>query len=109
MEEMLETRLVTCEGAALLAVSGEIDMSVADRLSVALDAALDAAQRSVQVDLRGVSYLDSCGCHSLVRVATEAHARGLDFEVVSASAHAQRVLGLLGLLDALRVPSSPAV
>jgi anti-anti-sigma factor len=106
---LMRTHLMRCDGAAVLAVSGEIDMSVVDDFTAAIDAAIVGAERSVRLDLRGVDYLDSCGCHCLVNGAKRAHAHGVDFRVAHVSPRAQRVIRLLGLVDVLQAPRHPAL
>jgi anti-sigma B factor antagonist len=107
--QLMRTHLMRCDGSAVLAVSGEIDMSVVDDFTAAIAAAIDGTERSVQLDLRGVDYLDSCGCHCLVNGAKQARAHGVDFRVVHVSPRAQRVIRLLGLVEALQAPHRPAV
>ncbi|MET1073142.1 MAG: STAS domain-containing protein [Umezawaea sp.] len=49
------------DGAAILRVVGEIDMSNTDALAAALDDALDDSGGQLVVDLTGCEYLDSAG------------------------------------------------
>jgi anti-anti-sigma factor len=107
--ELMRTHLMRCDGSAVLAVSGEIDLSVVDDFTAAIDAAIDGTERLVQLDLRAVDYLDSSGCHCLVQGAKQARARGVDFRVVHVSARVQRVIRLLGLVDVLETPRRPAI
>jgi anti-sigma B factor antagonist len=57
-----------------LVLSGEVDMSLADELSAAVDDAL-ALGLPVDVDVRHVTFLDSSGLSKLVRLATGAVTR----------------------------------
>jgi anti-sigma B factor antagonist len=57
-----------------LVLSGEVDMSLADELSAAVDDAL-AQKLPVDVDVRDVTFLDSSGLSKLVRLATSAVTR----------------------------------
>ncbi|MCM6775392.1 STAS domain-containing protein [Nocardia sp. CDC159] len=60
MTTPLEITVQHRDQAAVLAITGEIDMSNADRLRAALEAALLPDEQLV-VDLTGVDYLDSSG------------------------------------------------
>ena len=80
----------------MLGVSGEIDMASADEFR---DRLLDCLQRSesVEVDLGGVTFIDSSGLAALVRLRTEAEILGKDVALVSVSASTARLLELTGL------------
>jgi anti-sigma B factor antagonist len=57
-----------------LVLSGEIDMSLAEELSAAVDIVL-ARGLPVDVDVRHVTFLDSSGLSKIVRLATSAVTR----------------------------------
>jgi anti-anti-sigma factor len=80
----------------VLGVSGEIDMASADEFR---DRLLECLQRSesVEVDLGGVTFIDSSGLAALVRLRTEAEILGKDVALVSVSAATARLLELTGL------------
>jgi anti-anti-sigma factor len=103
--QLMTTRLMRCDGVSMLAVDGEIDMSVKAEFASALDRAVEAADREVLVDLRAVAYLDSTGCHCLVVAAEHARDRHVHLRVCQASPRAQRVLTLTGLADLLQAPA----
>src|SRR5690348_11891950 len=105
----MRTQVVERSGFAILAVVGEIDLSVRDDLNDAIDAAIDSAERGVVVDLNDVEYLDSTGCNCLVRGADRARGQGLDFFVSHPHGLTRRVLELTGLLEAFCVPERDAV
>ena len=86
----------------VLGVAGEIDMASADEFR---DRLLECLQRSdsVEVDLGGVTFIDSSGLAALVRLRTEAEILGKDVALVSVSTSTARILeltGLQGLFDA---------
>lgn len=56
-------------GGALLTVVGEIDLATAPGFRRALDAAA-STHSAIEIDLRGVSYLDSTGIDALFTYAT---------------------------------------
>jgi anti-anti-sigma factor len=57
-----------------LVLSGEVDMSLADELSAAVDEVL-ALGLPVDVDVRAVTFLDSSGLSKLVHLATSSVTR----------------------------------
>jgi anti-sigma B factor antagonist len=58
------------DGTATVTVVGEIDLATAPEFRRALDAAA-STHSAIEVDLRGVTYLDSTGVDALFRYATK--------------------------------------
>lgn len=86
----------------VLDVAGEIDMASADEFR---DRLLECLQRSdsLEVDLGGLTFIDSSGLAALVRLRTEAEILGKDVALVNVSSPTARLLeltGLQGLFDA---------
>jgi anti-sigma B factor antagonist len=87
-------------GAARIAVTGEIDIADAEALrELLVEAAAEA--REVEVDLRGVRFVDSAGCRALVQSAEQARSAGGRIRVVVAEGPVRRVLQLLDVEDLL--------
>jgi anti-anti-sigma factor len=85
-------------GQLVVSATGELDMSNIDAFSRALADALTQADGSpVQVDLRGVEYLDSCAINALFPYADRVH--------VLANPILMPVLTVSGLTDVTRVDS----
>jgi anti-anti-sigma factor len=90
-------------GAARVTVTGEIDMGDAEALrQLLVEAAADAPE--IEVDLRGVRFVDSAGCRALVQSAEHARSAGGRIRVVVAEGPVRRVLQLLGVEDLLCGP-----
>lgn len=86
----------------MLTVTGEIDLSTADELQSALDAALGAQDTSeVVVDLAEVGFLDSAGLRVLVSGQRTAEERSLGFRVTGAQPRVRKVIAITGLTDTL--------
>lgn len=81
----------------VIAITGEIDISNADRLRDAIDMALEQPTELVSLDFSGVSYIDSTGIGVLVGAAHHADEHGKRFEVVNAQPNVQCVAQLLGV------------
>lgn len=86
----------------VLTVAGEIDLSTADALQTALDAALDAKDTTeVAVDLSEVGFLDSAGLRVLVSGQRTAEERELGFRVIGAQPRVRKVIAITGLTATL--------
>jgi anti-anti-sigma factor len=79
-------------GHALVVVTGEIDMSTADRM---YQAAAGTGSGSLTLDLRGVTFFDSAAIHALIRLA-EGRPGALR---VLPSGQVRRILEISGLDD----------
>ena len=93
----------TSDDAAKVLVEGEVDVSNADQLRSAVDAALAGSAPEVTIDLAQVPYIDSTGIGVLVGAATRAQEAGVAFSVAHPQANVKRVLGLLGVERQLNV------
>ncbi len=91
------------EGARLVSVSGEVDVSNASELRDAIDAALSEGVSSVSVDISDVSYIDSTGIGVLVGAAHRAVDGGIAFSVANPQRNVARILSLLGMGEELNM------
>lgn len=87
----------------VVALSGECDLHVRDRLSAILLAAVEGSALVV-VDLAGVRFLDSSGLHALVTAHQSAVGRAGRLCVVNASGTVASVLDITGVVELLRPP-----
>jgi anti-sigma B factor antagonist len=86
---------------AVAEVSGEIDIASASWLRETLLLAIRRHGPAINVDLRGVTFLDCSGISALLATARRARLEGGRMRVVRASAPARRVIRLLSLQDVL--------
>ena len=93
----------TSVDAARVLVEGEVDVSNADELRNAVDAALVLDAPEVTVDLSQVPYIDSTGIGVLVGAAHRAADAGKKLVVASPQKNVAHVLGLLGVADDLNI------
>lgn len=84
-------------------VTGDIDLSTADKLAEALEEAVTRA-REVRVDLADVTFLDSTGIRALVQGYRAAQGRGTTFYVVGAQQWIAKVLEVTGVGPLLAPP-----
>ncbi|OUN46210.1 anti-anti-sigma factor [Collinsella sp. An7] len=80
-----------------ITVTGEVDISNADRLREAINFALEQPTEEIQLDLAQVAYIDSTGIGVLVGAAHHAAEHGKGFSVVNAQPGVMRVAQLLGV------------
>jgi anti-anti-sigma factor len=82
---------------AVVAITGEIDISNARELEAAIVSELDADVAGLVVDLGGLSFLDGSGVHLLYTLSDRLRGRGLGFAlVVDPDGPPRRVLDLSG-------------
>ena len=82
---------------AIVAITGEIDISNARELEAAIVSELDPDVAGLVVDLGGLSFLDGAGVHLLFALSERLHGRGLGFAlVVDGDSPPKRVLDLSG-------------
>jgi anti-sigma B factor antagonist len=95
-------RSAAADGAACLAVAGEIDFSNVDEVRAAITPILDESQLSrLVVDCQRLDFIDSLGVQTLLtlkRVATE---RGIAFTVANMRGPVRRVTETLGMARTL--------
>jgi anti-anti-sigma factor len=96
-------------GIAIATVDGEIDLSNAAELEVAISHAVGNEALGLVVDLVRVDYLDSSGVTLLFNLARRLSRRPLEFViVVPGEAHVREILSLSGAAEALAVHESLA-
>jgi anti-anti-sigma factor len=92
----------SADGTGVLSVTGEFDLAVVDEFLEHALACLDRAP-GIDVDLGGVSFIDSSGLGALVRVRKEAVARGKTLTLVDISPATNRLLEITGLQQAFDI------
>ena len=77
-------------GAAIVRVSGELDLAAAPQFEEALSSVRDAG--GVAIDLSGCTFLDSSGVRILAKAARETTERGARLDLVASDPAIVRVL-----------------
>ena len=77
-----------------IVVSGALDITTAEQLERALLAAEADGPRTVELDLRGVSFFDSTGLQMVLGAHVRAREAGRRLLVVAGQSEARRVLDL---------------
>jgi anti-anti-sigma factor len=99
--EVAETAAV-----AIVALHGELDLFTAIEAEAVVDS-VTAGTRSVTVDLRGLTFMDSSGVAMLVKVDARSRRDGFEFFIVRGSDVVHRVLEICGLDGHLRTLDAP--
>ena len=91
---------------------GDVDLVGHEQLREALNIAVSATdKRPIEVDLRGVTFLDAAGVGIIIGGYNAARRQGLTLRVVGAAGIVRRVLAVTGpasvLVDGAGAPSAP--
>lgn len=96
------------DGVVRLLVAGEVDMTTAGDLTAAGAAGLaEPACTRLEVDLSGVSFLDSSGIGALVAIRTEARNAGKPMQIVEAPDRVRQVIDVCGLTNEFGMSRDP--
>jgi anti-anti-sigma factor len=105
--QLAQLRLDQDQGIVVASVEGEIDLSNAAELEVAISQAVGNEAVGLVVDLANVEYLDSSGVTLLFNLARRVARRQQEFAVVApAEAHVREILTLSGAAEALSLRDS---
>ncbi len=99
---------ISDEGSCIrIAAYGELDAGTAEPLREALARAIEPGSL-LELDLSGLTFMDSTGLQLLVRARNAAEADGYQFVVVAPSRPVKRVLDLVGMTDVLEIAPEPS-
>jgi anti-sigma B factor antagonist len=87
------------DGGLVAVVRGELDMRTAPVLDANLEDATARHPETLVVDMSGVTFLDSSGCHVLVRARRRADGANVALELAGLNATCIRVLEIAGLTE----------
>jgi anti-sigma B factor antagonist len=93
--------------AALLVVSGELDIASAPELEQALAQIAPEQTKLVVVDLRELEFMDSTGLSTIVQAHQRLSEQGCELTLVKGPPQVQRLLDLTGVAERLRLGSEP--
>ncbi len=106
MDDSIRTTLAD-DGTITVTVSGEIDYANAGEVADGIrDAITGWSPRTVQVDLRGASFIDSTGLGALIEGYRAAAESNIGFVVVNPSSTFRRVLTVTGLNEFFGITES---
>jgi anti-anti-sigma factor len=106
VQNAFEVELRSQDRAAVIAVSGELDLAAGPALEEELARADQSGAALVIVDLTALEFIDSTGLGILIKAHQQAKAAGRRFAVVRGPSQVQRLLELTGLEQRLTVVDS---
>ena len=89
-------------GELVVRLSGDLDLAALETVDIALAQAQADGNRSVQVDLRRLEFIDSTGIRLLLMAHKRAEKKGNQFCVIRGSERIQRIFALTDLDQRLR-------
>jgi anti-anti-sigma factor len=93
-------------GEVVVLVRGALDCATSGQFRAAITALLNRGSvESIGVDLRGVDFIDSTGIGTLVVAQRICQAVGVRLRLIAVSAFASRLLGIVGIEEALGLPA----
>ncbi len=95
------------DGVHQIKLSGEFDLAALPQAERALEDALDTC-RSIEVDLRGLTYIDSSGIRALTVAWEQSRTMVGEFSIIPGPPAVQRVFEITGLTDILPFATEPS-
>jgi anti-anti-sigma factor len=93
--------------AAVVAVSGELDLASSPQLEQELDRLWQADVELLVIDLRALEFMDSTGLSIIVSAHQRLSESGRKLSIVRGPQQVQRLLDLTGVADRLRLVDTP--
>jgi anti-anti-sigma factor len=92
-------------GRCTLAIAGEVDIATVERLLVEAHECLEGPGTTCEIDLGGVTFIDSSGLGALVRIRNAAHERNKQMVLTHVPSSVTRLLQVTGLNEAFHARS----
>lgn len=93
-------------GATVVAVTGELDILTAPRLTTRLDDVIRRDRRDVVIDLSQAGFIDSLGLHTLLNVQRRLARQSRSFAVICGEGPVRHAIELTRLGEALGLVAS---
>jgi len=93
--------------AAIIAVSGELDLASAPALESELEQAGRSESELLLLDLRELEFMDSTGLSVIVKAHQRLSEQGPSLYLIRGPQQVQRLLDLTGVAERLRLVNSP--
>jgi anti-sigma B factor antagonist len=93
--------------ATMLSFHGELDLAYGSVVTAAVEHALVRQPAAFAADLRGVTFMDSSGIHTLISAERQCRLAGVRFFVIRGSAAIDVLLAMVGLDRLFEIISGP--
>lgn len=108
MQSHFRVEVQNHDRAAVIAVTGELDLASSPALEEELDrVAATEDLELVVIDLRELEFMDSTGLSVLIRAHQRAEEQGRRFGLVKGSQQVERLLSLTGVAERLTLVDEP--
>ena len=107
MQRSFTVQLQPHADAAVIVVSGELDIASAPELEQVLDQIHPEQTKLVIVDLRELEFMDSTGLSIIVRAHQRLSEHDCELTLVQGPPQVQRLLDLTGVAERLRLGAEP--
>lgn len=107
VESSFQLEVRSAHDAAVIAISGELDLASAPALEEELERSAANGADLVIVDLRELQFIDSTGLGLLIKAHRQAEASGRKFAIVRGQSQVQKLLGVTGIDQRLTLVDSP--
>lgn len=109
MQNQFRVEVRRDDRAAIVAVSGELDLASGPELESELQRlpGADTAIELVVIDLRRLDFMDSTGLSILLQAHQRLSAQGCKMALVKGAAQVERLLDLTGVADRLTLVDEP--
>lgn len=97
IDDGLSVEVIAHSGIVLLALSGQLTGVETPTMLEAVGAALEGAPRNLQLDLAGVTFMDSGGAQGLLLTRAKAADAGVSFQLLGLSRQVSVVLEITKL------------
>lgn len=94
-------------GVLFLSLRGELDLSTIQQLDRALSSEVDGRAKVVVIDLRELTFLDSTGLRSMLRLHSRLESSGGRLVLVKGPRRVQKVFELTGAGEELEIVVDP--
>jgi anti-anti-sigma factor len=89
------------DGAAVIAIRGELDLATSDRTVRYICDVIDRHLGAVSVDLSGLAFCDACGLGALLQIATYAERCGRRIAFTRPPGYLVKIMRITGVDDRL--------
>ena len=103
MAELSE--MVRDDGVRVVSVVGDLDLAVVEEF-LTVTRRSSKAGSALEVDLHGLSFIDSTGLSALLQLRTETIARGLRLSLTNVGQSTHRLFRITGLVDVFDIRTS---
>lgn len=105
----LSIDLIETKEKTTLKLTGEIDIFTAQKLKDELYQAIDKAEKHIEIDLAGVTYLDSTGLGTFISGLKKTKEDGKLLKLIQANERVYRLFKVTGLNSVIEVEASNEV